>query len=192
MKRALIGIATMIVSTGALAVVTDKFKCELEVTDLETKNRVIANDEFFVSRLPVGTSPDGTGTIQVTEANADSAVSLDSKKATYGVSLFMGYSHAVKFDALGQPMEARQKSCFTISTSYCKKIACSSGATIACLFDTSGPFDPNSSWRQVPLLDEVPLFNGDNLSQMESFILDENGIAAGLAKVNCSHLGTFK
>ncbi len=193
MKRALIGIATMIVSTGALAVVTDKFKCELEVTDLETKNRVIANDEFFVSRLPVGTTPDGTGTIQITEANAGPSVRLDSKKATYGVSLFMGYSHAVKFDALGQPMEARQESCFTISTSYCKKRDCSSSnAQMPCLSDTNGPFDPNSSWRQVPLLDEVPMFYGDDLSQMQSFILDENGIAAGLAKVNCSHLGTFK
>ena len=121
MKRALIGIATMIVSTGALAVVTDKFKCELEVTDLETKNRVIANDEFFVSRLPVAITPDGTGTIQVTEANADSAVRLDSRKATYGVDLKIKYFHAVKFDAMGQTMDARQKSCITIFANYCKK-----------------------------------------------------------------------
>ncbi|MEI8025806.1 MAG: hypothetical protein WCI18_05595 [Pseudomonadota bacterium] len=199
MKRALIGIATMIVSTAALAVVTDSFKCELEVTELETNNRVVRNDGFFVSRLPAGTSPDGS--IQITEANAGPSVSFDSNKAYFGVSLYMGYSHAVKYDALGQPMEARQKSCFTISTSYCKKEesqggrakACSSGATLACPSDGNGPFDPNSYWwHQVPLLDGVPLFNGDALRQMESFILDENGNYVGYAKVNCSHLGTFK
>ena len=196
MKRALIGIATMIVSTAALAVVTDKFKCELEVTDLETNNRVFAADEFFVSRLLAAITPDGT--IQITEAKAGPSVSLDSKKAIYGVSLYMGYSHAVKSNALGQPMEARQKSCFTISTSYCKKEesqgdrerACSSVAEV-CLWDT-GPFEPNSSWRQVPLLDGVPLFNGDALGQNGSFILDENGNQVGYAKVNCSHLGTYR
>ena len=198
MKRALIGIATMIVSSAALAVVTDKLKCELEVTDLETNNRILANDEFFVSRLPAGIKRDRS--IEITESNADSTVSLDSRKATYGADLKIKYFHAGKFDAQGQPMEARQESCFTISTSYCKKEeshgdregSCSSGAQLACLSKTNGPFDPNSSWRQVPLLDGVPMFYGDDLRQMESFILDENGNQVGYAKVNCSHLGTYK
>ena len=191
MKRTLFGIATMITSTAALAVVADKFKCDLEVTDLETKNRVIANDEFFVSRLPAGPTADST--IQITEANAGPSVSLDSKKATYGVSLYIGYSHAVKFNALGQPMEASQKSCLSISASYCKKeeshgdsdAPCSSVKTMDCPSTTNnGPFGPNSSWRPVPLLDGVPLFNGDALTQMESFILDKNRMVVGFAKVN--------
>lgn len=200
MKRALIGIATMIVSTAALAVVTDKFKCELEVTDLETNSHFNSDQGFSVSRLPKEIWRDPDGSIQITDARADSTFNFDSKKANFWVGLYMVYSHAVKFNALGQPMEARQKSCITLSTSYCKKAsqgdsegACSSGATLACPSDGNGPFDPNSYWwHQVPLLDGVPLFNGDALRQMENFILDENGTAVGLAKVNCSHLGTFK
>lgn len=196
MKRLLLGLASTILSTASFGVVADRFECQLELMDRKTKEKSKSRNTFFVSRLPVNLS---TSTeIQITEAYGYNSIDLKTKNGNFGLSFNLNYKHAIKFDDLNQATRARQASCFTISTSFCKeeigprRPVCRSGSEIACLESSADPFEDNSIWTEVPLIDRVPMFLGESLGQMTDEVQDDGGVTVGTAKVNCRHLGTFK
>lgn len=192
-----LGIMAMILSSTSLAVVTDQFRCEMEIQDLKTGERTKSIQEFDVSRILADFTM--SQDIDITAASTSSSLELDSKVATINAQLTFKYNHAVRRDGQNRPLEARQVSCIDLSGNYCKKspsaddeIKLCGALSVQCGWDQNqDPFGPKSSWSPVPLVNGTPLFSIESLNPRNLSFSDETGTIA-VATLRCTHRGTLK
>ncbi len=194
MKSIILTIATLVISSTSLAIVGDKFKCLLEVKELGSKISSNVVKEFFIVRLPLSTSlaPD----IRITGSKAAESLTLITQKGKFEAIQFISYKQAVRLDAQGNPLEARQESCIFSVGSYCKKFidggfSKCKNTSIACR-EISDPFNPNYGWSPTGLLNGIPIFNEQDLVPESSSIYDDKGNTVGTLNSTCHYLGSFQ
>lgn len=190
MKKLWLGVLA-VWSLQSQAVISDRFNCKFTVNDLRSNTSTIQKNDFYVARIP------SSGGSEVTQTAGDTKNNLDLKigDGTLYASYSLSYQHAVKSDASGYPMEARQYTCIGIRTTYCskgdggKKDPCKL-ETFACL-QPKDPFDPEHGWSPVDILYGIPAFNEAGLGPMTASISDAQGEKATVV-LDCKHLGSYQ
>ncbi|MGZ3746570.1 MAG: hypothetical protein ACXVCD_04490 [Pseudobdellovibrionaceae bacterium] len=190
-------IATLVVSSISQAIVADRFKCSLEIKDLGSKASTKEEKDFFIARLPMSASP--AQDVRLTASQTMETLTLNTPKAEFGANLNFYYKHAVKVDANGNAVEARQFTCIGLSGHYCDKSGkggkdgyqiCDSGI-VGCI-GPKNPFDPNNGWSPTGLVGGEPTFNEQTLGPVTSNISDDGGNRVGVVNLNCQYLGSFQ
>lgn len=193
MKKALLTLILISITVSANALVADKFKCKMDMTDFNSSIRSSQEKEFFIARLPEWQSTPTD--IQYTTGGIQERMSLDTPQATLGANLNFYYTHAVRNDSNGQ-LEARQSTCVGLVTDFCPKNGTGQGITtcstmlVQCL-QPALPFDPRLGWTPTALLGTIPAFNSQDLLSIVDAIVDKNNNVVGSVVLNCQHLGTF-
>lgn len=194
MKTILLAIAALVVSSTSHAVIADRFKCTLELKDLGSQISTKEDKDFFIARLPL--SPEEN--VRLTASQATETLTLQTPKAELTANLNFYYKHAVKIDANGNPLEARQMTCIGLTGDYCEKsrsgdanIGTCSTSMIACL-EAEDPFDPNSGWSPTGLIGGRPTFNEQTLGPATTMIDDDNGNIVGSVNLDCRYMGSFQ
>ncbi len=196
MKKTLVTFILISAAATANALVADKFKCSMELTDFNSSIKSKQEKEFFIARLPeLQSTPTD---IQYTTSSIQERMSLDTTQATLGANLNFYYTHAVRNDSHGQ-LEARQFTCVGLTADYCSRagsgqgghgiVTCSS-SSVRCM-QPALPFDPNLGWTPTALLGTIPAFNTQDLVSIIDAIVDKNNNVVGKVDLNCQHLGTF-
>jgi hypothetical protein len=197
MKKVILTIAALVVSSTSHAVVADKFKCTLEVKDLESKASTKEEKDFFIARLPLSGSP--APHVRITAGETIEDLALSTPKGEISANLYLYYKHAVRTDVNGNPLEARQFTCIALTGSYCESSSgdgsghnqsCSIGA-FACA-EPPNPFDPDTGWSPTALFSGVPTFNEQTLGPSTTNISDDSGNTIGVASFSCRYLGSFR
>lgn len=192
MKKLFVMIAISAGTFQAQALIADRFRCELEIKELGTKESAKIMQDFSVARLPLSQSP--TSDVRLTAGEAPMNVKLETARATYGADLNFYFKHAIRLDSSGKAIEARQFTCLGLAESYCEKAdeyrLCSEGR-VACV-DSNEPFDPIYGWSPSALIAGVPVFNEQQLTPITRAIKDDNGRDRGMIRLNCRFLGTYQ
>lgn len=195
MKTIMLTIAALVVSSTSHALVADKFKCRLEVKDLGSKTSAKEEKDFFIARLPLSASP--APDVLLTASQTTESLTLDTPKAEFGANLNFYYKHAVRIDANGNPLEARQLTCIGLTGNYCEKssggggIHTCSSSMVACM-EPQNPFDPNNDWSPTGLIGGIPTFNEQTLGPATATISDDNGNSVGVVNLSCQYMGSFQ
>ncbi|MGZ3770367.1 MAG: hypothetical protein ACXVCP_11150 [Bdellovibrio sp.] len=195
MKKILITITALAISSTSHALVADRFKCRLEIKDFASKDSVKEEKDFFLARLPLSASPDPN--VRLTASQMSETLSLDTPKAELGGNLNFYYKQAVKLDANGQPSEARQFTCIGLTGSYCQKTTDHRGThscpklSIMCI-EPRDPFDANKGWTPTGIIDGIPTFNEQTLIPTTENIYNNSGENVGLVKLSCQYMGSFQ
>lgn len=194
MKTIMITVAALVMSSTSHAVVADKFKCRLEVKDLGSAASAKEEKDFFIARLPLSASP--APDVRLTASQTTESLTLDTPKAQFGANLNFYYKHAVKIDANGTPLEARQLTCIGLTGNYCEKsggggLQICSSSMVACM-EPQNPFDPNNGWSPTGLISGVPTFNEQTLGPATATITDDNGNNVGTVNLSCQYMGSFQ
>jgi hypothetical protein len=193
-NRILIGMA-LLLAGQAHALISDKFKCSLELKDNPSGQTLRQDQEFFVARLPLSASSSPQVRMTAGEIHSDAKLNMSDGQLSGGLGLY--YKHALKLDASGNPLEARQTTCLTVSGTFCEfsgsrsSTPHSCGSMVSACLEPSDPFDPNYGWDQVALIEGFPTFHEKPMSRA-TVIEDENGQPRGQATLNCQFMGSFQ
>lgn len=197
MKTILLMTAILISAAQARAVVADKFKCDLSVS--ETGGESIQQSfEFDLSRVPRSASP--SKDVRLTSASGHGAVQLDNKAGVIHAYFSLDYSHAVKFNSAGYSLAARQTTCFLLTADWCDHVpsptdgseTASCATSVSACYQSNDPFDPRQGWTVVGLTpDGTALFDEKSLIPLTATFKDGQGQARGNTKVNCAYQGTY-
>lgn len=178
------------------AIVSDGFKCAMEIKDKNSDASTRQKMEFFIARLPLSASP--ASDVRLTAGMSKQSLSLEIDKATFDANINFYYKHAVRLDANGNPTEARQHTCITISTAYCNKekgrmpIICKIPGEIMCK-EAHDPFGEENGWTTTSLVDGEPVFNEQMLGgEFFASIRDNDKVEMGTIKMTCRYAGTYK
>lgn len=194
MKIIMTAIALIFYAGASQALVSDSFSCTLKITDLESQTSTQQQQNFFVARLPLSFSP--SPDVRITTGETQSRLRLETKKADLIANVNFYYKHAVKNDASGSPVEARQFSCIGIGGGYCPKRASGNGpipcydSEVACM-EFPDPFDPAQGWTPTSLISGVPAFDDRVLSATRASITDDTGRTVGTINFDCKYRGSF-
>ena len=176
----------------AHALVADKFHCVLELSDAASKATAKEDREFFVARLPLSASP--APDVRLTAGQTTERLLLDLPTANFGANLNFYYKHALKIDANGNALEARQLTCVGLTGNFCAKdhtgMQICSEATVACM-EPPNPFDVKNGWSMTTLFDGVAAFNEQTLGAKATSITNGAGKMVGTVQLNCQFLGTY-
>ena len=125
------------------------------------------------------------------------SLTIENRKGEFKANLNFYYKHAVRIDANGDPLEARQLTCIGLMGSYCPKSGggggiqiCSDGI-VACK-EPQNPFDPNNGWSPTGLISGIPTFNEQTLGPATASISDDNGNNVGIVNLSCQYMGSFQ
>ncbi len=191
-KAFLIGLLAMI-SLQSHALVADRFKCALEIRDLDSRLSTKQEQEFFIGRLPLSASP--ASDVRITAGQTMASVKLNTTKAQLGANLNFYYKHATKINSNGVATEARQLTCIGLTGNYCEKygggLGLCSEMTVACM-EPNDPFNETNGWSPSTLIGGIPSFNEHSLSPVIQTIKDDQGQEKGTIKLNCQYLGSFQ
>ena len=193
MKKALLTLILISITVSANALVADKFKCSMDITDFNSSIRSSQEKEFFIARLPeLQSTPTD---IHYTTGGIQERMSLDTPQGTFGANLNFYYTHALRNDSHGQ-LEARQSTCVGLTTDFCPKNSSGQGITTCSTFleacmQPALPFDPNLGWTPTTLLGTIPAFNPQGLGSTIHNIGDKNNNIVGSIVLTCRHIGTF-
>jgi hypothetical protein len=176
----------------AHALVADKFDCVLELSDAASGATAKTDKQFFVARLPLSSSP--APDVRLTAGQTTERLLLDLPTASFGANLNFYYKHALRIDANGKPLEARQLTCVGLTGDFCAKgktgLQICSEASVACI-EPPNPFDVKNGWSMTTLFDGVPAFNEQKLGAKATLITDGAGKMVGTVTLNCQFLGTY-
>ncbi|OFZ10761.1 MAG: hypothetical protein A2Z20_00765 [Bdellovibrionales bacterium RBG_16_40_8] len=189
-KVFLLGLVT-VVSLQSHALVADRFKCVLEINDLDSQASTKQEQEFFIGRLPLSASP--APDVRITAGQTMLSVTLNTTRAELGANLNFYYKHATKIDSNGVPTEARQLTCIGLSGSYCpaEDLGLCTRGIVACM-EPKDPFDLNNGWSPSTLIGGVPAYNEHGLTPVTATIKDDQGQDTGTINLNCQYLGSFQ
>ncbi len=179
------------------ALVSDGFKCAMEIKDKTSAASTRQKMEFFIARLPLSASP--APDVRLTAGFSYQSLSLETKKAKLGAYLHFYYKHAVKLDANYTPIEARQLTCIDLATSHCPKghgngddeIDICKDLSLTSCAEPRDPFDKDNGWARTTLIDGEPSFN-EQSREIVTSIKDEKGTEVGTAKLTCQYTGSYK
>lgn len=201
---------------NAHAIVADTFNCKLEVTENESGESTKQSFDLSLARLPAPlqvppTSPPVLPDPNVSSTTASSFFKFktENSKREINADVSLFYSHAVKLDSSGKVVDARQHTCFTLATGYCKKptvpqepVAPGEPVLIgSCMMNSvfcfsPDPFDPVHGWPITTHSDGIADFDANALNPIEQIITehtnDNHQIARGAARVDCQYAGTYK
>ena len=188
----IVGLMSLI-SLQSQALVADRFKCILEINDLESEASTKQEQDFFIGRLPLSGSP--APDVRLTAGQTMASLKLDTPRAELGANLNFYFKHAVKLDLSGNATEARQLTCIGLTGSYCEKYGRGMGfcrSSIAACFEPNDPFDVNNGWAPSTLIGGVPTFNEHSLTSVVEVIKDDQGQDRGIINLKCQYLGSFQ
>lgn len=193
MKTLLPLLALILMSSTSHAVIADRFSCKMKITDRSTGASTEKEQDFYVARIPLSTSP--APDVRLTAGQTQTKLALETPKATMSAHVNFYYKHAVKIDSAGNSTEARQMSCMGLSGSYCPKNGtglqlCSDGV-VQCM-EFSDPFDPVKGWNPTSLIGNMPAFNERALGAITAIIRDDNSQDVGTINFECKYQGSFE
>ena len=184
-------IAAFLIANTSHALVSDRFECNLKITDLDTKISTEQKQDFFVTRLPLSTSP--SPDVRITAGQTKSRMELNTPKAVFNANVNFYYKHGVKLDSAGKITEARQLTCMGVVGGYCPKygggLNLCSEMQIACM-GNSDPFDPVKGWSPTSSYQDLPVFNEHGLGPVTSIIQDDAGKDVGRVEFACKFKGS--
>ncbi|MGZ3775179.1 MAG: hypothetical protein ACXVCN_15750 [Bdellovibrio sp.] len=190
-----ISIFTLIMafSGASQALVSDHFLCTLKIEDFVSKESTEQQQDLFITRIPLNSSP--AADVRITAGQTTTALTLDTRNAVVTANVNFYYKHAVKTDASGNLLEARQTTCVGITGHYCETSkedphhSCAT-SSIACLV-SQDPFNPLTGWGSVSIIDGIPTFNEKGLG-LATATLSNNGVQAGIISFDCKYAGTYQ
>lgn len=194
MKQAILGFTAiaLLSMTAQAQMITDHLNCYAALEDLRKPDTNAKTWSPIVAvRKKITTDHLGNPypkNVEVTAAETNLGLNLNQSDSNANLSLKLRYVFAVKVDANGQPMEARQTICQAMSIMNCKNGMCSS-ADVACL--ELDPFDPASGWAGTGVYAGIPVFNEKLLTLSQAILTDEAGTPGIRATVQCSFSGTY-
>jgi len=192
-----VGFIGIVMTTSAHAIVADRFSCAVEIKDLVTKISTWQEREFYIARLPLlNNSP--ASDIKYTAGRKTEDIIIDTESTQYRINHNFYYSHAIKTNGVGVSIDARQHTCLTTAASYCPKNQggvtepCRDLGVMTCILPPD-PFNENSGWLTVPILNGEPAFSQQSLGG-ESFssISNNEGVELATVKSACRYLGTYQ
>lgn len=190
MKKTMVILALTMVAAHAQALVADRLKCTMQVTEVGSSSSAKMEREFVVVRLPLSGSPDPD--VLFTGGSGKESVRLRTHRGDYTGNLNIHYQHALKVDEQGRAVEARQMTCLFVSGNFCESNADLCVSTEVICGHRGNPFDPIYGWTQTALFDGVPAFNERSLFPLAKEIRDRAGRMVGRVEASCQFLGTFQ
>lgn len=192
MKHLLVIALMSITPFMAQAVPADAFTCKLTILDQTTGNKNEQYLSFQVARLPLSASP--APDVRLTAGRAGWSDHLDTNKSTIYTTIGIDYTHATKIDSTGHVIDARQRSCISLSSSACNKnnpTGSCSVSSYACSL-AENPFDPVNGWSKVSFIGDLPAFQERDLSLVTANMEDETGKIVGRTTLDCTFKGTYQ
>ena len=89
MKTILLTVAMLVASNSAHAIVSDKFRCQIEITEKGTGGSVKQDLDFFLARLPLSRSPGKD--IRISSASAEGRTELNNSHSIMTANLTFDY-----------------------------------------------------------------------------------------------------
>lgn len=182
-----LGLLTLAFSLQSFGMVVDHFHCKLELKNLKAKTAIKQVKNFSIVRVPHlmnAESPEIEWTSGGTQFTTDLIGEKDD--AYLGVNFY--YKHAIKMDADGNAIDARQFTCVALSSNFCDKSkfengigAC--GKTMSICQHPKDPFENGKGWRVSPIVEGVPTFAVTTLS-------GGSGSENTTGSLDCEHKGS--
>jgi len=144
LPAALLAALSLTISYSAHAVVTDRFECQVQLTETDTGESMYQSLGFDLSRLPsvppgspipLVLSPDHPTPIPDNPGNSlppsvrwtsasiggSGLVRMENNDRVITANLTFDYMHAVKYDSSGRAIDARQGTCLNLDANWCLK-----------------------------------------------------------------------
>jgi hypothetical protein len=181
----------ILLGTQAHAIGADRFRCNVELTAAGAEVSTKQTQEINVTRLPSTQTPlPNTRMTTAWSSNNLNLIVSAKDEFSLNATIAIHYEHAVRLDANGIAIEARQMNCSGIGGGYCKDGFCSS-SMVGCSY-SSDPFDPVRGWTPTELSNGTPVYSPRDLAPVKQSITDQHGNILGEIKADCQFLGTFQ
>ena len=191
MNRFLLLIPSLLLTAAAQALPADRFQCEMTLERPPTGESTTQIQDFFIARLPA--KPGADPSIQMTVGTTSVQMKQTTPQIITMAKATLYYKHAVRLDAQGNPVDARQLTCLNLSIDSCKaQRAGECGTLETTCVESPNPFDPVNGWRKVGLANNTPILVDDYMSISGNFTDNEDVTNAVLSyKIKCSYKGTY-
>lgn len=176
------------------AIVADRFLCETRLTNESNSEMFVQRSEFSVARLPLSYSPAPNVRLTVGQLNLSQAFEgANDEYVDFNTNI--SYTHAVRLDASGTAVQAKEYLCAFINVGNCspKDPTCSSPKG-ACNIAGDDPFNtnnPNPIWADTQIVDGTPVLSPT--AGVGNFKLigrsNRDNIFTGTG--TCTYLGTY-
>ncbi|MFS4460701.1 hypothetical protein [Bdellovibrio sp. HCB2-146] len=181
----------LLFASSAQALEADRFECKVTLKDYETNQVVEQVQEFDMARQSLSASP--SPDVRMTAARTTMQASLERKDTIVKTNIAFYYKHAVKLDATGKPVDARQFACVGISLGKCTKHGspkCGDSDTpqVICK-EPRDPFDSATGWTPTKLIDGVPMFTDRGSGDATAETTD--GTSRVVTIFSCKYKGTY-
>lgn len=173
----------------AQAAVVDTFTCQAILNNANGSFNTTENLHFAVVRLPVtqGNSSD----VRMTKGDTSFNFNLNDGPISLSMKIDFEYMHAVKLDAKGKVIDARQWSGGLLNFQSCDR------STGTCTRMTNppvaplDPFDSNNGWPQTGVNGDTPEYSSNSSLYLDQPVVNGAGVQIGRVNVQCKFDGTY-
>lgn len=169
------------------AIVVDNFFCKAQLVNANGSFATTQNLRFAVPRLAAQSQYPG---VQMTQGRGNLNMHLRDNAVEISVGFQFDYFHALKYDAQGNLIAARQTPATGITFTYCDGTGyCSNSGTGQ--YPGGDPFDPMYGWPVVSINGNIAAYDASRPMNFNSAIHNSSGVRVGSIRAACSFEGTM-